>query len=77
MCSSDLYQGTNFANMLIYEPTGNSLIFAAYIENDEAGNTTDINGFDSTTTDFQMLVLEDGHGNNTAVTTYYFWLELE
>ena len=34
-------------------------------------------GFDGDKHDFEMLVLENGHGTNTAVTVYYFWVELE
>ncbi|RME53530.1 hypothetical protein D6783_01785 [Candidatus Woesearchaeota archaeon] len=74
---NDNRQTTNFPNMLLYDTTGNALVFATFIENDESGNTTDINGYDGNPTDFQMLVLEDGHGNDTQTTTYYFWVELE
>lgn len=72
----DERQTENFPNMMLYDPAG-SVVFSSYIENDISGNTTDVNGYDGTPTDFQMLVLEDGHGNDTAVTTYYFWVELE
>ena len=34
-------------------------------------------GFDDNPHDFQMIVLEDGHGTDTATDTYYFWVELE
>jgi len=33
-------------------------------------------GFDGRTHDFQMIVGEDGHGTDTAATTYYFFAEL-
>jgi len=34
-------------------------------------------GFDGRPHDFEMLVLEDGHGTDTATTPYYFYVELE
>jgi len=34
-------------------------------------------GFDDATHDFEMLVLENGHGTDTSTSTYYFWVELE
>ncbi len=34
-------------------------------------------GFDNRDHDFEMLVLEDGHGTDTDTTTYYFYVELE
>jgi len=54
-----------------------NLIFATIIENDLTDNHTDINGFDGNPHDFQMLVLDDGHAGNTAVTNWFIWLELE
>ncbi len=49
---------------------GQNIIFTSLLEQNLAG-------FDNKTHDFEMLVLEDGHGTNVATTTYYFWLELE
>lgn len=37
----------------------------------------DVTGFDAATHDFEMIVLEDGHGTDVATDTYYFWVELE
>ncbi len=37
----------------------------------------DADGFDGVTHDFEMVVLENGHGTDTDTTTYYFWVELE
>ena len=37
----------------------------------------DATGFDTASHDFEMLVLEDGHETDSAVTPYYFWVELE
>jgi len=36
----------------------------------------DVNGFDSKTHDFEMLVLDDGHNGDASPTMYYFYLEL-
>ena len=36
-----------------------------------------VTGFDGTLVDFEMLVLEDGHGADTSTTTYFFFLEIE
>jgi hypothetical protein len=58
-----------FDNALLYEPTSRSVIFTALLNED-------VMGFNGRTHDFQMLVLEDGHGTNTDTTTYYFYLEL-
>jgi len=49
---------------------GSNTVFAALLQDD-------IVGFDAATHDFEMLVLEDGHGTDTAVTQYNFWVELE
>ena len=46
-------------------------IFVALIE--EFGRA----GFDGNNYDFEMIVLENGHGTNTAYTDYYFYVELQ
>jgi hypothetical protein len=61
----------NYEEVLLYEPTSTSVIFAAILE--EAS----VNGFDAGDHDFEMLVLEDGHGVDISTTTYYFFVELE
>jgi len=61
----------NFEEVLLYEPTSTSVIFTSIL--DEA----DTSGFDSGFHDFEMLVLEDGHGVDVTSTTYYFFVELE
>ncbi len=48
-----------------------AVIFTAILDEE------DVSGFDNAYHDFEMLVLEDGHGTNTATTTYYFYVELE
>jgi hypothetical protein len=59
-----------FEEVLMYEPISASVVFAALLNED-------LSGFDSKAHDFQMLVLEDGFGTNTATTTYYFYVEIE
>jgi hypothetical protein len=59
-----------FQEILMYEPSTTSVVFAAILDNNEPG-------FDGDPHDFQMIVLESGHGTDTNVRTYYFWVELE
>jgi hypothetical protein len=59
-----------FQEILLYEPFTSSVVFASILDNNELG-------FDGVAHDFQMIVLEDGHGTDTDVSTYYFWVELE
>jgi hypothetical protein len=66
--SSGATDGT-FENVLLYEPDTSSVVFASVLEDDATG-------FDSATHDFEMLVLEDGHGADVDSTTYYFFVEL-
>ncbi len=49
---------------------GDDLVFASLL-------LDDANGFDNIPHDFEMIVLENGHGTDTDTTTYYFWVELE
>lgn len=59
-------QDNHFEEAIMYEPTTQSIIFAALLNED-------VLGFDNRTHDFEMLVLEDGHNTDTATTTYYFY----
>ena len=59
-----------FEEVLLYEPTGQSIIFTSIINED-------VLGFDGRSHDFEMLVAEDGHETDTGTTTYYFYVELE
>ncbi len=59
-----------FEEVLLYDPSANKPVFASLIDDSALG-------FDGRRYDFEMLVLEDGHGTNTASTTYYFYVELE
>jgi len=69
----DTGEGTSneFEEALLYEPSTSSIIFASILEE------TNILGFDTLDHDFEMLVLEDGHGTDTATTTHYFFMEIE
>jgi hypothetical protein len=60
-----------FEEVLMYEPATGSVVFAAILEESA------VTGFNNRDNDFQMLVLEDGHGTDTVTTTYYFFVELE
>ena len=60
-----------FEEVLLYEPASASVVFASLLE--EAS----VLGFDNEDHDFEMLVLEDGHGTDVATTPYYFFVELE
>ena len=61
----------NFEEVLLYEPTTASVIFTALIE------PGSVAGYDGQDYDFEMLVLEDGHGADIDTTTYFFFVELE
>ena len=63
-------EANKFEEVLLYEPTTSSVIFTSLLNQD-------ILGFDNKPHDFEMLVLENGHGIDTATTTYYFYVELE
>ncbi len=58
----------NFEEVLLND--GTNTVFASLLEND-------MTGFDSTSHDFEMLVLEDGHAGDVATTQYFFYIELE
>ena len=63
-------EDNKFEEVLLYEPTTRSVIFASLLNED-------VLGFDNNPHDFEMLVLENGHLTDTSTTTYYFWVELE
>ena len=72
--SADIFDSTgasvdgNFEEVLLHD--GTNTVFAALLEED-------LSGFDSSSHDFQMLVLEDGHSGDTSTTPYFFYIELE
>lgn len=59
----------HFEEVLLWD--GSNVVFTSLIEE------SSVLGFDGRDHDFEMLVLEDGHGTNTEVTTYYFYVELQ
>jgi hypothetical protein len=59
----------HFEEALLYEPKTASVVFASILNQDLAG-------FDSAKHDFEMLVLENGHGADVETTPYYFFVEL-
>jgi hypothetical protein len=61
---------SKFEEVLLWDPNGNNTVFTSLLEEDMIG-------FDNTPKDFEMLVLENGHGTDTATTTYWFYVELE
>ncbi|MFA5764470.1 MAG: hypothetical protein WC915_06710 [archaeon] len=63
-------EDNKFEEVLLYEPTSYSVLFASLLNEN-------VLGFDNSSHDFEMLVLENGHSTDTATTTYYFWVELE
>jgi hypothetical protein len=58
-----------FEEVLLYAPDNKEVVFASLIND----NTF---GFDNKQHDFEMMVLEDGHGTDLELTDYYFYLEL-
>lgn len=63
-------EDNKFEEVLLYEPTTRSVVFASLLNEN-------IFGFDNNPHDFEMLVLENGHLTDTSTTPYYFWVELE
>jgi hypothetical protein len=62
----------NFQEVLLTDSSANNeVIFTAILDEE------DVAGFDNAMHDFEMLVLENGHGTDTATTVYYFYVELE
>jgi len=72
-CSSaNLYdsggeQSSSFYEVLLKD-SGSNIIYTSILEKDKEG-------FDGDNYDFEMIVTENGHGNDTTSTTYYFYIE--
>jgi hypothetical protein len=64
-------ENNKFEEVLLYDPLTRSVVFTSLLE--EAS----VMGYDGEDHDFEMLVLEDGHGVDTSTTVYYFFTELE
>jgi len=60
----------SFEEIILYEPVTKSVVFTSILEDSKLG-------FNNKAVDFQMLVPENGHGTDTATTTYYFFIEIE
>jgi hypothetical protein len=60
-----------FEEVLLYDPVTQEVVFTSLLEE------ANVLGFDGSDKDFQMLVLEDGHGTDVGTTRYYFFVELE
>jgi hypothetical protein len=68
--SDGVVQDSKFQEVILYEPESRSVVFTSILGQNDVG-------FDKNPHDFQMLVLENGHGTDVATTPYYFWVELE
>jgi len=75
---NDVPQGENFTDVLLYDPTLNDTgwIYTTLIETKAVNTHAKATCYNGQQCDFQLLVNDDGHGTNTAATTYYFWVEL-
>lgn len=62
----------NFNETLLYSISDVGTIYMAFIVN---GGADGFRNSDATS-DFQMIVPEDGHGTDTSTTSYYFYVEL-
>jgi hypothetical protein len=59
-----------YDEVLLYSPDTRGVVYTSILRDNS-------DGFDSKTHDFEMLVPENGHGTDTSVTPYYFYLELQ
>ncbi|MFH1770583.1 MAG: hypothetical protein ABH828_03425 [archaeon] len=73
---SDGPQTTSFPEFLLEDDTNDHAVYGTMIENKTEGSTSDPVGFDGSTHDFQLMVPENGTGNNAVLTTYYFYVAL-
>jgi hypothetical protein len=73
--STNIYDSSGISNNNYYDEVllwdGNDVIFTSLLEE------TSVLGFDGKDHDFEMLVLEDGHGTDLDTTPYYFYVELQ
>ena len=74
---NDPAQASDFPAVLLTSDTAGTLIFTAILEDKDEGVTDGVTGFDGNNYDFQLLVSEFGSDGNSAVTPYYFWVELQ
>ncbi|MBD3252414.1 hypothetical protein GF386_01655 [Candidatus Pacearchaeota archaeon] len=62
---------SQFQEVLLYDPDNQVVVFTSILDEE------DVSGFDNEYHDFEMLVLDDGHGTDLDPTIYYFYVELE
>jgi hypothetical protein len=74
---SNASQAVDFPGVLLTSDSAGTLIFTSILEDKTEGLRDDKTGFDGNTYDFQLLVGENGQEGNSAVTPYYFWVELQ
>lgn len=60
---------SEYVELILYDDSNDAVIYTALIANNSMG-------FIGGQTDWEMMVLENGNGTNTAPTTYYFYVEL-
>ena len=60
----------SYDEALMWAPDSGSVVFTSLIQSKG-------DGFNGKSQDFEMLVLENGHNGNTALTSYYFYVELQ
>jgi len=76
--STEIYDNTgtgvdnHFEEVLLTDASGPTQVIFTSILDEESPL-----GFDAASHDFEMLVLENGHGTDVTTTTYYFYVELE
>ena len=61
--------GVDYEEVMLYDDTNNAVLWTALISNNSLG-------FTGGQTDWEMMVLENANGTDTAPTTYYFYVEL-
>jgi hypothetical protein len=74
----DVSQVQNFTDVLLFDPLLNDTgwIYTTLIETKAPNTHAKATCYNGDQCDFQLLVNDDGHGTDTATTTYYFWVEL-
>jgi hypothetical protein len=74
---NNVRQSADFPGVLLSSDNNGTLIYTAVLENKTPNERSGITGFDGENHDFQLLVGENGHLGDHALTTYYFWVELQ
>lgn len=74
---SNQSQLNTFPAALLATDANTTLIFSTIIENKSEGVREGVTGYDGGDYDFQLLVAEFGSDQNSDLTTYYFWVEIQ